>query len=30
LVALSADARTREQIDWLAEEIIEAGGVATV
>jgi hypothetical protein len=30
LVALSADARTREQIDWLAEEIVEAGGVATV
>jgi hypothetical protein len=30
LVAVSADARTREQIDWLAEEIIEAGGVATV
>jgi hypothetical protein len=30
LVALSADARTREQIDWLAEEIIEAGGVETV
>ncbi len=30
LVALPADARTREQIDWLAEEIAEAGGVATV
>ena len=30
LVALPADARTREQIDWLAEEILEAGGVATV
>src|SRR6266568_1892210 len=30
LVALPADARTREQIDWLAEEIVEAGGVATV
>jgi len=29
-VALPADARTREQIDWLAEEILEAGGVATV
>lgn len=26
LVALPADARTREQFDWLAEEIIEAGG----
>ena len=30
LVALPADARTREQLDWLAEEIMEAGGVATV
>lgn len=30
LVALPADARTREQIDWLAEEIIEAGGTAAV
>jgi hypothetical protein len=30
LVALPADARTREQIDWLAEEILEAGGTATV
>ena len=30
LVALPADARTREQLDWLAEEIREAGGVATV
>jgi hypothetical protein len=30
LVALPADARTREQFDWLAEEITEAGGVATV
>jgi hypothetical protein len=30
LVALPADARTREQFDWVAEEIIEAGGVATV
>jgi hypothetical protein len=30
LVALPADARTREQLDWLAEEITEAGGVATV
>ena len=30
LVALPADARTREQVDWLAEEITEAGGVATV
>ena len=30
LVALPADARTREQLDWLAEEITEASGVATV
>jgi len=30
LVALPADARTREQLDWLAEEILEAGGVATM
>jgi hypothetical protein len=30
LVALPADARTREQVDWVAEEITEAGGVATV
>jgi hypothetical protein len=30
LVALPVDARTREQIDWLAEEITEAGGTATV
>jgi hypothetical protein len=30
LVALPADARTREQLDWLAEEILEVGGTATV
>jgi uncharacterized protein YdbL (DUF1318 family) len=30
LVALPADARTREQLDWLAEEIVEAGGTAMV
>ena len=30
LVALPADARTREQLDWLAEEVVEGGGVATV
>lgn len=30
LVGLPADARTREQIDWVAEEVIEAGGSATV
>jgi hypothetical protein len=30
LVALPADARTREQLDWLAEEILEAGGTSTM
>ncbi|HZD01125.1 MAG TPA: Chromate resistance protein ChrB [Actinomycetes bacterium] len=30
VVALPADACTREQLDWLAEEIVEAGGVATI
>ncbi|WP_200825004.1 Chromate resistance protein ChrB [Nonomuraea solani] len=30
LVALPADARTREQIDWIAEEIGELGGSSTV
>jgi len=30
LVALPADARTREQVDWIAEEITEAGGAASV
>ncbi|MEV0824859.1 Chromate resistance protein ChrB [Nonomuraea rubra] len=30
LVALPADARTREQIDWIAEEIGEMGGSTTV
>jgi hypothetical protein len=30
LVALPADARTREHLDWLADEIGEAGGAATV
>src|SRR5213078_4943551 len=29
LVALPADARTREQLEWIAEEIIEAGGEAS-
>src|SRR5471032_2182101 len=28
LVALPADARTREQFDWLADQIVEAGGEA--
>jgi hypothetical protein len=30
LVALPADARTREQIEWLADEVLEAGGEAWV
>ncbi|MFG2524910.1 Chromate resistance protein ChrB [Streptomyces sp. NPDC048527] len=30
LVALPADARTREQLEWMAEEAIEAGGTAGV
>ncbi|HEY6798054.1 MAG TPA: Chromate resistance protein ChrB [Kineosporiaceae bacterium] len=30
LVGLPADARTREQLEWLAEEVCEAGGEATV
>ncbi|MFI6511037.1 Chromate resistance protein ChrB [Streptosporangium sp. NPDC050855] len=30
LVALPADARTREQLDWIAEEIVAADGTATV
>ena len=30
LVALPADARTREQLEWLADEVIEDGGTATV
>lgn len=30
LVALPADARTREQLDWVADEVLEAGGDATV
>ncbi|WP_369055687.1 Chromate resistance protein ChrB [Kineococcus terrestris] len=30
LVALPADARTREQFDWLAEEVVQAGGTAGV
>ena len=29
LVTLPADARTREQLEWIAEEIIEAGGEAS-
>src|SRR5829696_3585299 len=30
LVALPADSRTREQLEWLADTVIEAGGQATV
>ena len=30
LVALPADARTREQLEWIAEEITELGGTAGV
>jgi hypothetical protein len=30
LVALPADARTREQLEWIAEEIVELGGAAGV
>jgi hypothetical protein len=29
LVALPADARTREHLDWIADEILAAGGTAT-
>lgn len=30
LVALPADSRTREQMEWLADEALEAGGEASV
>ena len=30
LVALPADARTREQLEWLADEVLDAGGEAWV
>lgn len=30
LVALPADARTREQVEWLAEQVLEGGGTAGV
>lgn len=30
LVALPADGRTKEQLEWLADEVTEAGGEATV
>ena len=30
LVALPNDARTKEQLEWIADEVLEAGGEATV
>jgi hypothetical protein len=30
VVALPADARTQEQLEWLAEEIAEANGTSTL
>ena len=30
LVALPADPRTREQLEWLADEVVEAGGETTI
>jgi hypothetical protein len=30
LVGLPADARTKEQLEWLADEVIESGGEATI
>jgi hypothetical protein len=30
LVSLPLDSRTREQLEWLADEVIEAGGEATI
>jgi hypothetical protein len=30
IAALPMDARTREQLEWLAEEVIEAGGEAAI
>lgn len=30
LVALPADARTKEQLEWVADEVLDAGGEATV
>src|SRR5262245_16896181 len=30
LAALPLDARNREQLDWLAEEVVEAGGEASI
>jgi hypothetical protein len=30
LVALPADARTREQLEWVADEVVEHGGMSSV
>jgi hypothetical protein len=30
LVALPADARTQEQLDWVAQDVVEAGGTSTL
>jgi hypothetical protein len=30
LVALPADARTKEQLEWVADEVLDAGGEATI
>jgi uncharacterized protein YdbL (DUF1318 family) len=30
LVALPAGARTREQLEWVSEEVVDAGGTATI
>lgn len=30
LVALPADARTREHLEWIADEILDVGGTATI
>jgi hypothetical protein len=30
LVALPLDARTKEQLEWIADEIVESGGEATI
>ncbi|MGK5113756.1 Chromate resistance protein ChrB [Geodermatophilus sp. CPCC 205506] len=30
LVALPADARTREQLEWLADDVLQAGGTAGI
>lgn len=30
LIGLPADARTREHLDWIADEVLDAGGTATI